>query len=54
MISQQGQLNEYWCRIQGSRQVAVIAEQWDYHTLRVNLMSDIVFVDFIVRFTSLL
>jgi hypothetical protein len=54
MISQQGQLNKSWCRIQGSRQVAVIAGQKDYHTLRVNLVSDIVFVDVTVPFMSLL
>jgi hypothetical protein len=52
MISQQGQLNKCWCRIQGSRQVAVIAGQKDYHTLRVNPVSDIVFVDVNVRFIS--
>jgi hypothetical protein len=52
MISQQGQLNKYWCRVQGSRQVAVIAGQKDYDTPRVNPVSDIVFVDVNVRFIS--
>jgi hypothetical protein len=41
MISQQGQLNEYWCRIQGSRRVAVIAGLENYRTVGVNPVSDI-------------